>query len=285
MSSSRVEFVDVPGGRLGVEVVSGATEPVLAIHGISSQRRLWDWLRIEAPELSLVAPDLRGRGDSVGVTGSSTMQRHALDMIAVLDALGVESAHVCGMSMGGFVAVEMAVRHPQRVRSLVLVDGGFPLPARPGLTREMLPNLFADRLGRLDRQWSSLEDYLAFFVAGTAPLLDPADPVLRGYLAHDLDASQRVRLRRGVFLDDAVDLFFGELPWTRVQVPTRLTYAEWSSGRDSAPAYNADRVASFQAALPSLLSVHPIPGVDHAGSIMTKTGAVATAETLAAALA
>jgi pimeloyl-ACP methyl ester carboxylesterase len=59
--------VAVPGGMLAVETFGSATEPVLAIHGISSQRRLWNWLRATAPDLSLIAPDLRGRGDSVGV--------------------------------------------------------------------------------------------------------------------------------------------------------------------------------------------------------------------------
>src|ERR1700676_2624518 len=58
--------IEVPGGSLAVEQFRSGTEPVLAIHGISSQRRLWNWLRAAAPGLSLVAPDLRGRGDSAG---------------------------------------------------------------------------------------------------------------------------------------------------------------------------------------------------------------------------
>ena len=56
-----VTWVEVPGGRLAVEIFRSDTEPVLAIHGISSQRKLWNWLRAAAPDLSLIAPDLRGR--------------------------------------------------------------------------------------------------------------------------------------------------------------------------------------------------------------------------------
>jgi len=56
-----VTWVEVPGGRLAVEMIRSSTEPVLAIHGISSQRKLWNWLRAAAPDLSLIAPDLRGR--------------------------------------------------------------------------------------------------------------------------------------------------------------------------------------------------------------------------------
>jgi pimeloyl-ACP methyl ester carboxylesterase len=117
-----VTWVDVPGGRLAVEVNSQDSEPVLAIHGISSQRKLWNWLRAAAPGLSLVAPDLRGRGDSVDVALSSSIGRHAADMVFIMNHLGLETAHVCGMSMGGFVAAELATTYPGRVKSLILVD-------------------------------------------------------------------------------------------------------------------------------------------------------------------
>ena len=59
--------MEVPGGRLAVERFTAGTEPVLTIHGVSSQRRLWNWLQAADPGLSLVAPDLRGYGESVAV--------------------------------------------------------------------------------------------------------------------------------------------------------------------------------------------------------------------------
>src|ERR1700758_5302191 len=70
---TEVITVDVPGGALAVEHVTAGTGPVLAVHGISSQRKLWNWLRAERPDLSLIAPDLRGRGDSVAVSGPSSV--------------------------------------------------------------------------------------------------------------------------------------------------------------------------------------------------------------------
>jgi hypothetical protein len=51
-TTSEVRSVAVPGGDLAYEVLSGSTEPVLAIHGISSHRRLWSWLHVEAPDLT-----------------------------------------------------------------------------------------------------------------------------------------------------------------------------------------------------------------------------------------
>ena len=274
--------VPVRGGELAVEVSDGSTEPVLAIHGISSQRRLWDWLRAEAPELSLIAPDLRGRADSIGVEGPSSIAQHVEDMVAVLDQLGLAKAHVLGMSMGGFIAVELAVRHPERVKSLVLVDGGPPMQVPPGLTREALPTMFADRLARLDHVWASVEELAAFFTTSTGPLLDPADPVLLGYLAHDLDRDGRVRLSGSALLDDAAAVFLGEDRWGDLTVPVRLLAAQWSVGEGSKPAYADTLLAELR---PPTVRTVVVPGVDHATSIMSKTGAVATAELLAEALA
>jgi pimeloyl-ACP methyl ester carboxylesterase len=167
VAGSEVINVEVPGGALAVEVISSGTEPVLAIHGISSQR-------------------------------------HAV--------------HVCGMSMGGFVAVELATAHPGRVKSLILVDGGFPMAAPPGLTPEALPAVFKDRLARLEHEWPSVCDYAEFFGAG------------------------------------------------------------------SAPAYPAEAARTFRDGLDALVTVQPVAGVDHPGSIMSPPGAGAAAGLILEAL-
>ncbi|HTL24652.1 MAG TPA: alpha/beta hydrolase [Mycobacteriales bacterium] len=276
----KLHSVPVAGGALAVEELPGSTQPVLAVHGVSSQRRLWSWLRAEAPEISLVAPDLRGRADSVDVQGPSSMAQHAEDLVAVLDALGLDAVHVVGMSMGGFVAVHLAHLHPERVKSLVLVDGGFPMAAPPGLTVEMLPVVFKDRLDRLEQRWDSLDDYLAFFTSSTAPLLDPADPLLREYLAHDL-RDGLVRLSGQALLDDAADIYLNETPWQSLTQPIRFSHAQWASGAGTSPAYPEEALRTY---LPATVSSRYVEGQDHAGSIMTKAGAVAAAELLTEAL-
>ena len=279
MSRSGLHHVAVNGGELAVEVLPGSTEPVLAIHGISSHRRLWSWLRAESPDLTLVAPDLRGRADSVDVAGPSSVTQHADDLVAVLDALELDSAHVIGMSMGGFVAIDLAHRYPERAKSLVLVDGGFPMAAPPGLTAEALPALFADRLGRLTKKWD-LDAYVEYFTSQTAPLLDPHDPLLREYLSHDLGPDGTVRLSGDALVADAGSIFFGESPWQELSLPVRFLYAQWSTGPASRPAY-----PDVTAYAEKCVEVRYVEGVDHAGSIMTKAGAVVTAELVALALA
>jgi len=273
--------VTVPGGDLAYEVLGGSTEPVLAIHGISSHRRLWSWLHAEAPEITLVTPDLRGRADSVEVQGPYGLARHADDMAAVLDALGLDRVPVVGMSMGGFVALELRHRHPERVASLTLVDGGFPLTPPPGLTPDNVEVAFADRTGRLGRRWDSLDAYLEYFCSTTGQLLDHDDPLLRHYLEHDLRDGM-VRLAAAALVEDGRDTFFGDVPWRDVGVPVRWTHAEWSIGRDSAPMYPADVVDMYAA---QCVSVVALDGLDHAGAIMTVRGAQATAALLREALA
>lgn len=273
--------VAVPGGDLAYEILLGSSEPVLAIHGISSHRRLWLWLHETAPEVTLITPDLRGRADSVGVAGSSSPERHADDLALLLDSIALERVHVLGMSMGGFVALHLARRHPDRVRSIVLVDGGYPMAPPPGLTRDNVAPAFTDRVGRLERTWASTEEYVEYFTSTTAPLLDPTDPLLTAYVEHDLSDGQ-VRLSGSALVEDATAIFFGEVPWESVGVPVRFLHAEWGVGRDSAPAYPPEAVAAYAGDARTVVAVD---GVDHAASIMTPRGARATAALLREALA
>jgi pimeloyl-ACP methyl ester carboxylesterase len=201
-------------------------------------------------------------------------------MVAVLDALGLEQAHVIGMSMGGFVAVELAVRFPGRVKSLVLVDGGFPMVPPPGLTPDNVGAAFADRVARLEKAWTP-EELAGFFTTTTAPLLDPDDPLLQHYLELDLDRDGRVRLSGAALVSDAASVFFGDSRWRELALPVRFGYAEWSAGADSAPAYPQERVDDYASVC---TTVRRAEGVDHAAIIMSKAGAGVIADLVAEAL-
>ncbi|OZC76995.1 alpha/beta hydrolase [Rhodococcus sp. 06-418-5] len=269
-----IDRVPVSGGHLAVETHTGTSEPILVVHGVSSQRMLWSWLRAESPHLTLVAPDLRGRGDSVDVTGPSSLAQHADDLDSVLDTLGLDAVHVCGMSMGGFVAVEFAARYPSRVKSLILVDGGVPVAPPAGLTQENVAAVFSDRIARTQQHWNDIGDYIEFLVSTSLPLLDPADPLLRTYAEHDLfDGS--VRLSSDAVVADATDVFFGASRFRELTMPIRFLHAQWSVGTDSAPMYSSQIVDALD-----LTSITAMPGLDHAGTIMTAVGAAAVGETI-----
>lgn len=106
----------------------GAGEPVVLIHGHSVDLRMWaaQWLALRAAGLRVIRYDVRGHGRSSAPEGGYTWPVYAADLRALLDALGVATAHLVGFSMGGGIALQFALDHPQRVRSLVLIDAAVP---------------------------------------------------------------------------------------------------------------------------------------------------------------
>jgi 3-oxoadipate enol-lactonase len=96
-------------------------EPVLMIMGLGASSRLWyrllPWV---ARQHRVILFDNRGTGSSAPVRSRLTMRALADDTRSVLDAAGVETAHVLGASMGGMIAQHLALEHRDRVRSLVL---------------------------------------------------------------------------------------------------------------------------------------------------------------------
>jgi 3-oxoadipate enol-lactonase len=110
------------GIRIRYDVVGRRdAEPLLMIQGLGADSRGWILQRLAfLRRYRVITFDNRGVGRSDKPMGPYDLERMALDAIEVLDAAGVGSAHVMGASMGGLIAQILAVRHPERVRSLVL---------------------------------------------------------------------------------------------------------------------------------------------------------------------
>src|ERR1700688_2959732 len=99
----------------------GSGEPLLLIMGLSYPSYMWHRTRpVLAQRYRTIAFDNRGIGQSDVPSGVYSMPSMASDGAAVLDAAGVEAAHVFGLSMGGMIAQEFALQYPKRVRSLIL---------------------------------------------------------------------------------------------------------------------------------------------------------------------
>ncbi|GAA2113061.1 alpha/beta hydrolase [Actinomadura alba] len=123
------------GVRIAHEV-TGEGPALLLIHGLGYPR--WGWEPIVAPlarSFRVIAFDNRGIGDSDVPPGPYDTATMAADAVSVLDAVGVERAHVVGASLGGMIAQRVALEHPDRLDRLVLActtPGGptaLPLPA------------------------------------------------------------------------------------------------------------------------------------------------------------
>ncbi|GDX20667.1 3-oxoadipate enol-lactonase [Actinomycetes bacterium] len=111
------------GTRIHYEVTgkSGAT-PVLMIQGLGASKNAWNLQRIAmATRFRIISFDNRGAGRSDKPAEPFTLEQMADDAIAVLDAAGIDTAHVVGASMGGVISQIVAVKFPHRVRSLTLV--------------------------------------------------------------------------------------------------------------------------------------------------------------------
>lgn len=109
-------------GPIGVEMRGSGGIPLLFLHGVGSDRHAWSrQLSAFGTERLALAIDYPGYGDSAPIAGA-TRRTFADAALAVMDALGLERAHVCGLSLGGVVALQMSEVAPGRVVSLVLTD-------------------------------------------------------------------------------------------------------------------------------------------------------------------
>ncbi|MFI2352460.1 alpha/beta fold hydrolase [Streptomyces sp. NPDC019443] len=119
--------------------------PVLLIHGHPFNRSLWAPQATALSEAGyrVIAPDLRGYGDSSATPGKVFLSDFADDLAGLLTHLGIEQAVVGGVSMGGQIAMEFQRRHPHRVLALVLSDTSAPAETHEG---KEFRNRLADRL-------------------------------------------------------------------------------------------------------------------------------------------
>jgi pimeloyl-ACP methyl ester carboxylesterase len=111
------------GVELAVEDSGEGGSTVLFSHGLLYSLRMWD-AQIAAlrSRFRCVAYDHRGQGESESATTGLDMDTLADDAVALIESLRIGPVHFIGMSMGGFVAMRVAARRPELVRSLVLVD-------------------------------------------------------------------------------------------------------------------------------------------------------------------
>jgi pimeloyl-ACP methyl ester carboxylesterase len=100
----------------------GSGPPLLMIMGMSGTSLSWGEPFLEAMrrDFDVIAYDHRGVGASTRLDGPLTIAQMGEDAAGLLDALQIESAHVLGISMGGMIAQELALGHPERVRTLTL---------------------------------------------------------------------------------------------------------------------------------------------------------------------
>jgi len=277
-TSYRTATVPVRGGDLAVGVWGPDDAPtVLAIHGITASHRAWALLGSLAPELRIIAPDLRGRGRSNSLPGPWGMPVHADDAASVLDAFGVERCVVLGHSMGAFVAATLAARHPSRAAGVVLIDGGLPIPAPAGVAPEDLPEaLIGSAARRLALRFASVENYRDFW-RGHPAFAGRWTPTIEQYVDYDLHGTAPHLAPSAVVeavAADAVQLA-GDAGYAAalagIRIPLHFIRAPRNLSDELPGLYTEQTVAEWGERLPQL-QIHEINGVNHYTIVMAEHG-------------
>lgn len=174
--------------RLHVEDTAGDGPPVLFSHGL-----LWD-ARLFAPQVAAlrgrhrcIAWDHRGQGRSEVTAGGYDMDTLADDAAALIERLGVAPVHFVGLSMGGFVGLRLAIRRPELLRSLVMIDTSAEPEARARVPRYRMLNFVA--------RWF-----------GLGPVVDRVMPILFGptFLSDPGRAAERAEYRARLLALDRI---------------------------------------------------------------------------------
>ena len=126
-------------GRIGVSEQGSGGVPIIFLHGVGSDKSVW------APQLEhfgrsrrAVALDYPGYGDSDPAHAGTSRDDYAAAILAAMDSLAIERAHVCGLSLGGVVAIAIHAAAPGRCASLILADTFAVHPDGPGIYERSL---------------------------------------------------------------------------------------------------------------------------------------------------
>jgi pimeloyl-ACP methyl ester carboxylesterase len=266
MIAAPVAGGDLHGGRWTPAAPIGPT--VLAVHGVTASHRCWSSLASRAPDLDIVAPDLRGRGRSNGLPGPAGLRQHADDLARLLDHLGLEAVVVLGHSMGALASVVFADRHPDRVERLVLVDGGLPLEPLPGMTPdETMDATLGPAVARLSMTFPTREAYQEFWREHPA-FAGGISPAMADYFDYDLVETvggYRSGVNPDLFRDDVLSQLDPETltpALERLSVPASFVWAPRGLLDQPEPLYPRDFVDQWDRRLP-LLTVVDVDDVNH----------------------
>jgi lipase len=265
--------VPVAGGTLHVARTGrpDAERFVLAIHGVTGSLMAWRTLARELDDrICLLAPDLRGRGQSRTLPGPYGLAAHVADLLAVLDHAGATSAVLIGHSMGAFLALRLAAEHPERALGVVLLDAGLPFTV-PEDTRQFDRGI-SIVAARLALTYHSAHQYIDAWRAH--PAFKDAwegDPEaaedFEAYAQYDMvEAGHVVRCTSSpeAVKTDSKEMLTDEETRNaldRVGAPVQLLRAE-RGVFDADPLISADELQAFAAAYPSV-RIEEVAGVNH----------------------
>ena len=284
--------VEVPGGALACFRFGAADErPVaVAVHGITSNSRAWLPVgRALGDRVALLAPDLRGRARSNHLPEPYGLDAHVRDLLAVLDAFGLERAVFVGHSLGAYIVAKLGADHPERVQAPVLVDGGLPIPGTEDVDpREFLDGFLGPALARIYLRFPDREAYRSWWWAHPALAgSDVAEEDLAAYADHDLVGSApelRSSVMEAAVRADAAELVPAEIAAPRLALPARMLCAPRGLLNEPAPMQPIALAKAWAADDPQRRRAELVADVNHYTITLGTAGARAVADAIAEAV-
>lgn len=178
------------------------TETLLFAHGLLWSGRMFaDQIAFFKDRYRVIAYDHRGQGQSAVATGGYDMDTLTEDAVALLDALKIDRCHFAGLSMGGFIGLRLASRHPDRVQSLTLIDTSAQAEPEENIPRYRMLNRIVKMLG----VWAVKRPVMKIMF-GPSFLADPERLMLRKKWEKELVRNNRniTRAVEGVIEREAV---------------------------------------------------------------------------------
>ncbi len=183
--------VEVPGGHINVwhRPARASAPTVVLVHGLSGTSRWWSRVVDHLPaDVGVAALDVRGRGHSLEAPPPFDLSTLADDLAHTLTHFQIDRTVVAGYSMGAWIVAIFGQRHPDRVDRLVLVDGGLPIPSRPGAQAdEVVAAVVGPALARLEIEFADEDEFFDYWRAHPA-LRNHWDESMRQSLGYELSA-------------------------------------------------------------------------------------------------
>lgn len=250
-------FVERDGVRIFYEA-AGEGPPVLLSHGYSATSRMWrGQVEALAPRYRIITWDMRGHGQSDSPDDPALYSEAATvgDMAAILDALGIDTAVIGGLSLGGYMSLAFHLAHPGRVRALMLFDTGpgYRNPAgREAWNRTAEARAVAFETRGLDALGSGAEVRIAQHRSAKGLAL-AARGMLAQFDSRVIESLEGVRVPTLVLVGEKDEPFLGATDYMAARIPGAQKVVIPGAGH----AANIDNPAAFNAAVEAFLAGLP----------------------------
>lgn len=214
------------GIEIQLAIWEGKRRPILCVHGLTANSRFWNCMASAlAPNHKVIAMDLRGRGLSDKPPTGYSLEHHCRDILALMDDQGLKEPALMGHSLGAFISLVFAAKHPEKVNRLILVDGGGKLSEAQMVKVFMGIKPSLDRLGQV---FPSFETYVSLMKQ--APFLQPWNSYMDAYFQYEVEEVEggiRSRVHLKHIEEEAVNLRKEDSTqfYSRVSCPTLILRA------------------------------------------------------------